>query len=103
MVDNVCLYEARVEHVRNLHTPVDNDSQSSGDLTAIIDEKISKIPLNPIPGNRRDVPEVNVTNELGFPAGRFGWCVCCRQSANYYWLNATASRETKDKKTSRII
>lgn len=32
----------------------------------------------------RDAASLELTNELGIPGGKFGWCVSCRASANLY-------------------
>ena len=29
-------------------------------------------------------PHVDITNEIGVPAGKFGWCIMCRGPANLY-------------------
>jgi hypothetical protein len=50
----------------------------------VLADAISKIPLNPIPTGKKECPDVSVKNELGFEAGRFGWCISCRNSANLW-------------------
>jgi brefeldin A-inhibited guanine nucleotide-exchange protein len=49
-----------------------------------LQEEIMKIPLNPIPYSKSDCPDVKIQNELGIEAGRYGWCMVCRNSANLY-------------------
>ena len=34
--------------------------------------------------SERDAASLELTNELGIPSGKFGWCVSCRASANLY-------------------
>ena len=102
MVDNVCLYEARVEQAQKFITEEDAEAmktQNPTEYQQILAEKIAKIPLNPIPGNKKDpVPEVDIQNELGFPSGKFGWCICCRKPANVWCkdtLHPVCSEECK--------
>lgn len=88
IVDNVCLYEARVSEVTRLHKLVDlnpNQIESQNQVTdQALADAINKIPLNPIPTGKKECPDVSVKNELGFEAGRFGWCISCRNSANLW-------------------
>ena len=32
----------------------------------------------------REKAQLNLVNEQGIPAGKFGWCVACRNTANLY-------------------
>lgn len=32
----------------------------------------------------KDAAGLDLSNELGIPSGKFGWCVSCRASANLY-------------------
>lgn len=88
IVDNVCLYEARVTEVTRLHQISDpnfnlTELKNPASNQALADA-ISKIPLNPIPTGKKECPDVSVKNELGFEAGRFGWCISCRNTANLW-------------------
>ena len=62
MVDNVCLYEARVDEVVRLHSlALNNSLQPEGTELAAglaLAESIAKIPLNPVPSGKKDCPEV---------------------------------------------
>jgi len=49
-----------------------------------LQEEISRIPLNPFPYNKADCPDVNIQNELGIQAGKFGWCIVCRSASNLW-------------------
>ena len=49
-----------------------------------MEEKIANVKLNPIPSGKKEYPDVNLQNELGIQAGRFGWCIVCRNTANLY-------------------
>ena len=48
-----------------------------------LQEKIDAIPLNPVLLGADDpVPAVDIKNEVGLPAGRYGWCVVSRNTAD---------------------
>lgn len=103
MVDNVALYEARVDEIKKLHATEDIATARSDDQnlqSKLLNEKIAKVPLNPIPSGKKECPDVSITNELGFEVGRFGWCISCRNAANL-WCKDTkhpvCSEECKKK------
>jgi hypothetical protein len=97
MVDNVCLYEARVAEITKLHISGQEDTVREDQA---LEESVSRIPVNPIPSGKKDCPDVALTNELGFEVGRFGWCISCRNAANL-WCKDTrhpvCSEECKKK------
>ena len=102
LVDNVCLHDARVRAIvaqrdageREAELGYDQKSEqdkhsesgySKGAVSQIsLEEKIANVKLNPIPAGKKEYPDVNLTNELGIQAGRFGWCIVCRNTANLY-------------------
>jgi brefeldin A-inhibited guanine nucleotide-exchange protein len=55
-----------------------------------MNEEIQKVPLLSVPPSSKQTKEEkqkevpSIPNELGIKAGKFGWCVNCRQSANLY-------------------
>jgi len=86
MVDNVQLYESRVEMIKTQHASEEVQTARSDEASAqsrVLKEKIAKVPLNPCTSSRRDYkyPDLKIKNELGFEVGQFGWCICCRKAA----------------------
>ena len=79
MVDNVCLHEARIDELK-----VDKETS--------FDEETARrmIPLNPIPianegePKKKSLKPVDIQNEMGISAGKFGWCMVCRNKADLY-------------------
>lgn len=87
LVDNVCLHDARVkavkrEHKNNAATVGDEEAKVEGD-EEVLESKIAGLSLNPV-HQRPDepAPNVQIMNEVNLPAGRFGWCIVCRNTAN---------------------
>jgi hypothetical protein len=76
MVDYVALNDARTSEVKK---------QSIEDSEEALKDKLSKIPVNPVPSGKKDCPDTpSLKNELGFEAGQFGWCIVCRNTANLF-------------------
>lgn len=112
IVDCVCLHDARVKVVIERHEhgedsgheedqQDDTIKQVDSNIRKIsLQEEIMKIPLNPIPYCKSDCPDVKIPNELGIEAGRFGWCIVCRNTANLYCKDTrhpVCSQECKQK------
>ena len=79
--------ETDTASAREASSEVEKQSESGlskGDKSLSLDERVAKVKLNPIPAGKKEYPEVNLTNELGIQAGRFGWCIVCRNTANLY-------------------
>jgi hypothetical protein len=55
MVDNVCLYEARVAEITKLHISGQEDTARDD---KVLEELIAKVPVNPIPSGKKDCPDV---------------------------------------------
>jgi hypothetical protein len=69
----------------------------------------ASFPLNPVPteaeGSGKKYPVVEISNELGFQAGRFGWCIACRNKADRYCKDTrhpVCSFECKNKHLSLV-
>ena len=74
------------------------------------------IPLNPIPiahGNKvvegepkkKSLPALDIQNEKGIAAGKFGWCMVCRNKADLYCKDTkhpVCSYECKKKHVSLV-
>jgi len=108
MVDNICIHEARVEEMAFRHK---NNETTEEDNTDVFDfEKArSLFPLNPVPteaeGSGKKYPLVEIENELGMTAGRFGWCMSCRNKADRYCKDTrhpVCSFECKNKHVSLV-
>jgi len=105
MVDSVCLHSARVSQLtrqleESQHQASVNDSQATGSEAGqeeVVDDdtpqntgkdikdRTSKIALNPVDqATDVEVPSVEIKNELGIVAGRYGWCISCRNSADMF-------------------
>ena len=76
-------------HEENITSQYDEDDPNKDQVDKNIkkitlQEEISRIPLNPFPYNKADCPDVNIQNEMGIEAGKFGWCIVCRSSSNLW-------------------
>ena len=116
MVDDVCLYHARVDAVKDKYLSQisnlekDTDQEERAQLEQLMNSELENIQISAVPpqkasstkrvsslqsddisqGNlslkskKINPPQVDITNELGIPAGKFGWCIMCRGPANLY-------------------
>lgn len=53
----------------------------------------------------KKTPQVDIKNEHGIPAGKFGWCIVCRNQANLYCKDTrhpVCSYECKQKHVNLI-
>ena len=103
MVDNVCLHQARVDALQReakqshpsgdqannsgeTQEPQPTDEEDAKDDEAEAQknrDRIANLQLNPVNQPVDDyVPAVDIQNEMGLPAGRYGWCVVCRNPAD---------------------
>ena len=87
LVDNVCLHEARVDALKREHRhqiqASSEEIKAPEDAEKELEERISNLKLNPVQQSPEEpAPVVEVMNEVNLPAGRFGWCVVCRNTAN---------------------
>ena len=89
LVDNVCLHDARVKAVKrefknNKAAAAEGEEEAKEDgEDAELQARVAGLSLNPV-HQRPDepAPNVEVMNEVSLPAGRFGWCIVCRNTAN---------------------
>lgn len=105
MVDNVCIYEARIQEMADRH----NETAEEGTPEFDYENARKNFPLNPVPteaeGSGKKYPLVDITNELGFNVGRFGWCMACRNKADRYCKDTrhpVCSYECKNKHVSLV-
>lgn len=108
MVDDVCLYHARQDFVKEKYLSQINDLENSVDieekqqLEDLMRKELDDITLRSVPfksvnsatlskkGTTDDQTKskknihVDLKNELDAPAGKFGWCIMCRGQANLY-------------------
>jgi brefeldin A-inhibited guanine nucleotide-exchange protein len=66
LVDDVCIYAARTETMQN--PPL----------------RTVPLELNPDDHSYDALPVVDIKNEKEIPAGKFGWCTVCRNTADLY-------------------
>ena len=98
MVDDVCLYHARQDFVRDKYLSQINDLENSADveekqqLEELMRLELEQVQLKSVPikvaAKKEEKPRkqapVDVKNEQGILAGKFGWCIVCRGQANLY-------------------
>ena len=92
VVDEVVLRQERiiVERKRlqsefDLHESEDEDVNE--EFYSKLEDVIKSIPLRSVPQqgqDKRELIPVEANNEQGFPCGKFGWCINCRNEANLY-------------------
>lgn len=73
MVDSAELYAARIKMAAQLGLPEN-----------IVPQRPVPTVMDPNDPQYRQTILVDITNEVGEVAGRFGWCVVCRKTANLY-------------------
>ena len=77
-----------------MHGQNNSHTENSTDDGALAD-KLRHVPLNSVPDehpsrrksgedDKKALPEVRISNEIDVPAGRFGWCIACRNTADLY-------------------
>ena len=110
LVDNVCLHAAKQDEGRAHYDGQIATMREQGADEAAVQKKVAAmkeelegIPLTAVPRlngkkkkkaaaqvddaedkQEREKAELNLVNEQGVPAGKFGWCVACRGTANLY-------------------
>lgn len=108
VVDDVCLYNARQDLIKEKYISQINDLENSADveekqqLEDLMRKELSSLTLKSVPpklispsqkGSSDDqasrprsskMPQVDLKNEHGIQAGKFGWCIVCRGQANLY-------------------
>lgn len=84
LVDDVCIYTAKVEATVKKYEGDDADKEG-------MQQEIKDIPIKAIPlASDVDDPKykvlkkAKVENEHGTPAGVFGWCIVCRNTAGLF-------------------
>jgi hypothetical protein len=91
MVDDVCLYHAKRDQIQAKYNGQINDLENSVDLEErqaleeLMKQELYGITLKSVPlkvkkdevKSKKQV-QVEITNEHGIPAGKFGWCIVCR-------------------------
>lgn len=92
MVDDVCLYHAKVDSVQNKYMSQINDLENSADieekqvLEEMMKNELESISLRSVPLKVKKEDSKTkifksaseIKNEHGIPSGKFGWCIVCR-------------------------
>lgn len=88
VVDNVCLYDEKMQIIKKKYNGIDNADQTKQDE---FNKEISLIPLRSVPltyetddVKYKKIMTVSIENEQNILSGKFGWCIVCRKSANVY-------------------
>lgn len=65
------------------HDRVSKASDKGVDITLVPERVVPQV-LDPSDPQYLNEIEIECSNEQGEKAGRFGWCITCRKTANYY-------------------
>lgn len=98
LIDDVCLFDARVASVTDKYMSQINDLENSADveekqqLEELMRRDLEQITLKSVPlkvggkdqAKAKKQVQVDIKNEQGVIAGKFGWCIVCRAQANLY-------------------
>ena len=91
MVDNVCMHDARVAELGKRYEQTNEENTDGEEVIEFNEELVRKqVPVNVVPdvsesgNNIKKFSAVDITNELGITAGKFGWCLVCRNKADLY-------------------
>lgn len=98
MVDSVCIYHDRAETIKEeiemcTHAPSETkeDQNQNATTMAELESMEKELNLKVICKNQRKSKvtqiRINVSNEKGIGAGKFGWCMVCRKAADLYCKN----------------
>ena len=119
MVDDVCLFDARQTQIKsrymgqidNLENSTDNEEKSA--MEDMMRTELSNVTLRSVPlkiskdesSKIKKQIQVDIKNEHGITAGKFGWCIVCRNQANLYCKDTrhpVCSYECKQKHVNLI-
>jgi len=85
VVDDVCMFYAKVDQVNKKYEGKEEAEKEN------LQQELNDIPLKSIPltsdvedPRYKILRKVKIENEVGTPAGVFGWCFICRSSASLF-------------------
>ena len=85
MIDDVCIYSEKVKELEKEYENKEDHEKANLPL------EIKKIPIRTVldhfttdPPKLGEIKAVQLENEVGEPAGIFGWCFVCRGPADVY-------------------